>query len=292
MPQFRGKLLFLPNYDMDLARKMVQGVDVWLNTPTRPLEASGTSGMKAVMNGALHFSVLDGWWVEGYEEGAGWALSKERTYEAQEIQDELDAELLYSTLENEIVPLYYDRNEAGCPLGWIKYIQKSMSEIAPRFTTTRMQADYLVKYYTPQVQYKHELLTNSGEELHELLAWKAKMLENWNRVSVIRTEGLGMGSQAILTGMKYSGSLILDLAELSPEDVGAELVVTELRPGESDVVIYDKVPYEFAHSDGPRAEYVVEFEPPSPGVFDVAIRLYARNRYLRQRTDFNLVRWV
>lgn len=292
MPQFRGKLLFLPNYDMDLARKMVQGVDVWLNTPTRPLEASGTSGMKAVMNGALHFSVLDGWWVEGYEEGAGWALSKERTYEAQEIQDELDAELLYSTLENEIVPLYYDRNEAGCPLGWIKYIQKSMSEIAPRFTTTRMQADYLAKYYTPQVQYKHELLANSGEELHELLAWKAKMLENWNRVSVIRTEGLGMGSQAILTGMKYSGSLILDLAELSPEDVGAELVVTELRPGESDVVIYDKVPYEFAHSDGPRAEYVVEFEPPSPGVFDVAIRLYARNRYLRQRTDFNLVRWV
>ena len=292
MPQFLGKIIFLEDYDMELARRLVSGVDIWMNTPTRPLEASGTSGMKAVMNGALHFSVLDGWWVEGYEEGAGWALSKERTYEAQEIQDELDAELLYSTLENEIVPLYYDRNEAGCPLGWIKYIQKSMSEIAPRFTTTRMQADYLAKYYAPQVQYKHELLTNNGEELHELLAWKAKMLENWNRVSVIRTEGLGMGSQAILTGMKYSGSLILDLAELSPEDVGAELVVTELRPGESDVVIYDKVPYEFAHSDGPRAEYVVEFEPPSPGVFDVAIRLYARNRYLRRRTDFNLVRWV
>jgi len=292
MPQFRGKLLFLPNYDMDLARKMVQGVDIWLNTPTRPLEASGTSGMKAVMNGALHFSVLDGWWVEGYEEGAGWALSKERTYEVQEIQDELDAELLYSTLENEIVPLYYERNDAGCPLGWIKCIQKSMSEIAPNFTTTRMQADYLTKFYNPQVRYMQELLANGGEELRELLAWKEKMLANWHRVSVIRTEGLGMGSQEILTGAKYSGSLILDLADLSPEDVGAELVVTELRPGENDVVIYDTVPYEFAHSDGPRAEYTVVFEPPSPGVFDVAIRLYARHKNLRQRADFNLVRWV
>ena len=101
-----------------------------------------------------------------------------------------------------------------------------------------------------------------------------------------------MGSQAVLSGTKYSGSLILDLADLSPEDVGAELVVTELRPGENDVVIYDKIPYEFAHSDGPRAEYTIEFQPPVPGVFDVAIRLYACNRFLRQRTDFNLVRWV
>lgn len=292
MPQFRGKLLFLPNYDMDLARQMVQGVDVWLNTPTRPLEASGTSGMKAVMNGALHFSVLDGWWPEGYEEGAGWALSKERTYEVQEVQDELDAELLYATLENEIVPLYYERNEVGCPLGWIKYIQKSMSEIAPRFTTQRMQNDYFEKFYLPQVQYKKQLLANGGKELNELLTWKDKMLANWNKVAVIRTDGLGMGAQAILTGIKYSGSLILDLADLSPEDVGVELVVTELRPGENDVLIYNRIPYRFLHSDGPRAEYGVEFQPPYPGVFDVAIRLYANSPLLRLRTDFNLVRWV
>lgn len=292
IPQFCGKLIFLPNYDMELARRLVQGVDVWLNTPTRPLEASGTSGMKAVMNGVLHFSVLDGWWVEGYKEGAGWALTKERTYEAQNIQDELDAELLYSTIENEIAPLYYERNKADCPEGWIRYIRKSMSEIAPMFTTTRMQEDYTQKYYTPQVRYKELLLHNDADCLHELLAWKEKMLANWNRVSVIRTEGLGMNSQEILTGMNYTGSVVLDLAELSPEDVGVELVVTELRPGETEVNVYKTIPYIFKQSEGPRAEYVLDFEPPAPGVFDLAIRLFAQHKYLRQRMDFNLVRWV
>ena len=292
MPQFRGKLIFLPNYDMDLARRMVQGVDVWLNTPTRPLEASGTSGMKAVMNGVLHFSVLDGWWVEGYEEGAGWAVTKERTYEVQEIQDELDAEVLYSTIENEIAPLYYDRNTRECPEGWVRAIQKSMSEIAPRFSTTRMQADYVVKYYEPQAAYHQELLAGDGAVLRELLAWKERMLANWEKVSVIRAEGIGMGSQAILTGQEYTGSVVLDLADLSPEDVGVELIFTELRPGENEVVIHGRLPYVFDHSNGPRAEYLLHFVPPSPGVFDVAIRLYAKNEHLRQRMDFALVRWV
>ena len=115
MPEFTGKIMFLANYDMDIARRMVQGVDVWLNTPTRPQEASGTSGMKAAMNGVMQFSVLDGWWVEGYRKGAGWALPMKRTYEDPRYQDELDAALLYRTIEEEIVPLYYDRGEDGIP---------------------------------------------------------------------------------------------------------------------------------------------------------------------------------
>ena len=292
IPQFRGKLIFLPNYDMDLARRMVQGVDVWLNTPTRPLEASGTSGMKAVMNGVLHFSVLDGWWVEGYEEGAGWAVTKERTYEAQEIQDELDAEVLYSTIENEIAPLYYERNQRDCPEGWVRAIQKSMSVIAPKFSTTRMQADYITQYYKPQAAYQQNLLEGDAKVLRELLAWKERMLANWDKVSVIRAEGMGMGSQAVLTGQEYTWSIILDLADLSPEDVGVELIFTELRPGETEVVIHGTLPYVFDHSNGPRAEYVLRFVPPSPGVFDAAIRLFAKNEHLRQRMDFALVRFV
>jgi len=174
----------------------------------------------------------------------------------------------------------------------VRAIQKSMSEIAPRFSTTRMQADYVVKYYEPQAAYHQELLAGDGAVLRELLAWKERMLANWEKVSVIRAEGIGMGSQAILTGQEYTGSVVLDLADLSPEDVGVELIFTELRPGEDEVVIHGRLPYVFDHSNGPRAEYLLHFVPPSPGVFDVAIRLYAKNEHLRQRMDFALVRWV
>jgi alpha-glucan phosphorylase-like protein len=147
LPAFLGKIIFIEDYDISLAKKLVQGVDIWLNTPTRPQEASGTSGMKAVMNGALHFSVLDGWWVEGYREGAGWALPAERTYQNQEFQNELDTQTIYNLLENEIVPLFYKRDENGIPHDWIKFIKKSIGEIAPQFTTKRMIDDYLDRFY-------------------------------------------------------------------------------------------------------------------------------------------------
>jgi len=146
-PEFQGRIIFLENYDMTLARKMLQGVDVWLNTPTRPLEASGTSGEKGVMNGTLHFSVLDGWWVEGYREGAGWALPQERTYEQQDYQDEMDSEMIYNLLESEITPLYYNRDKNGIPSGWLKHIRKTLLEVAPEFTMTRMMHDYYQRFY-------------------------------------------------------------------------------------------------------------------------------------------------
>lgn len=123
MPQFSGKIIFLQNYDMELARRLVQGVDVWLNTPTRPLEASGTSGEKCVMNGVLQFSVLDGWWVEGYKEGAGWALPMETVFSDPQYQNELDAEMIYNTIEEEIVPKYYDRDADGIPRAWMASVK-------------------------------------------------------------------------------------------------------------------------------------------------------------------------
>jgi alpha-glucan phosphorylase-like protein len=131
-------VIFLENYDIELAKHLVRGVDIWLNTPTRPLEASGTSGEKAVMNGTLHFSVLDGWWVEGYHAFAGWALPKKRTYENQDLQDDIDAETIYNMLEYEIVPAYYSFNELDIPVEWISLIKNTMVKIAPEFTMKRM----------------------------------------------------------------------------------------------------------------------------------------------------------
>ena len=154
MPQFLGKIIFLEDYNMIVARRLVSGVDIWLNTPTRPLEASGTSGEKAEMNGVLNFSVLDGWWYEGYrfDEKAGWALTDKRTFTDQTQQDKLDAATIYSMLENEIVPLYFAKNSKGYSPEWIQYIKGSIGHIAPHFTMKRQLDDYIARFYTPEAR--------------------------------------------------------------------------------------------------------------------------------------------
>ena len=172
MPQFAGKVIFLENYDIELAKYLVRGVDIWLNTPTRPLEASGTSGEKAVMNGTIHFSVLDGWWVEGYRAFAGWALPKKRTFENQDLQDDIDAETIYNMLEYEIVPAYYSFNEQGVPVEWISLIKNTMVKIAPEFTMKRMIDDYYEKYYSKLFKRNKYLIENNFEKAKELAAWK------------------------------------------------------------------------------------------------------------------------
>ncbi len=185
MPQFVGKIIFLQNYDMELARRMVQGVDVWLNTPTRPLEASGTSGEKCVMNGVLQFSVLDGWWVEGYKEGAGWALPMERTFADQHYQDELDAEMIYNTIEEQIVPKYYDRDRDGVPHAWVESVKKCVADIASNFTTNRMLNDYEERFYNKLAARKHRIVEGGYKLAREIAAWKRKVSSVWDQIRVI-----------------------------------------------------------------------------------------------------------
>ncbi|PID90995.1 MAG: alpha-glucan phosphorylase [Bacteroidetes bacterium] len=291
-PEFRGKLLFLPNYDMPLAKSLVRGVDVWMNTPTRMQEASGTSGMKAVMNGGLHFSVLDGWWVEGYREGAGWALPEEREYANQDAQDELDAERIYSMIENDLVPLFYDRDAAGVPTGWVRSIRRSMTEVAPDFSSTRMQADYFSRYYTPMYERLVRLLDGQERGLKELTSWKLKMLRYWGQIHVVRADDMGVGSQAMSTGTEYRGRVVLDLPNISPEEVGVELVIRELKRFSGDVVVRRSFDYKLVNVEGTHATYEVCFAPSAPGAYDLAIRLFPRHELLSSRTEFPLVRWI
>ena len=175
MPQFVGKILFLQNYDMELARRMVQGVDVWLNTPTRPLEASGTSGEKCVMNGVLQFSVLDGWWVEGYKEGAGWMLPMERTFADQHYQDELDAEMIYNTIEEQIAPKYSARDTDGIPHERVSSVKRCVADIASNFTTNRMLTDYENRFYDKLAARKREMSAEAYRMAREIAAWKRKV---------------------------------------------------------------------------------------------------------------------
>lgn len=200
MPRFAGKVIFLQNYDMELARRMVQGVDIWLNTPTRPLEASGTSGEKAVMNGTMHFSVLDGWWVEGYHEGGGWKLPMERTFEDQNFQNELDAELIYTTIENDIVPKYYNRGTDNVPHEWVEAIKVCLADIAPNFTTNRMLTDYQERFYGKLYERNTHMRADDFRMAREIAAWKRKVSNAWDKVRIVSAQRIDMGKEAILIG--------------------------------------------------------------------------------------------
>ena len=238
MPEFVGKIVFLQNYDMELARRMVQGVDVWLNTPTRPLEASGTSGEKCVMNGVMQFSVLDGWWVEGYKEGAGWMLPMERTYADQRFQDELDAEMIYNTIEEQIVPLYYDRAEDGVPHRWVNAVKKCVADIASNFTTNRMLIDYEERFYNKLAQRKKLMLDKNYLMARQIAAWKRKVSAAWDNIVIRDVKRAEIESEAMYVGKKYHFELTIDLAGLQKEDIGAELVVaTQIEAGQAANVV-------------------------------------------------------
>ena len=225
MPQFVGKILFLQNYDMELARRMVQGVDVWLNTPTRPLEASGTSGEKCVMNGVLQFSVLDGWWVEGYKEGAGWMLPMERTFADQHYQDELDAEMIYNTIEEQIVPKYYDRDKDGIPHAWVESVKKCVADIASNFTTNRMLNDYIRLAYLPGAKRRDMLAEDDWALCRDLAAWQQDLPARFGTVKMEEIIISGADGNTMTCGEPVSVRLHMHLGQMRPEEILVQLVI-------------------------------------------------------------------
>ncbi len=292
MPEFVGKIVFLQNYDMELARRMVQGVDVWLNTPTRPLEASGTSGEKCVMNGVMQFSVLDGWWVEGYKEGAGWMLPMERTYADQRFQDELDAEMIYNTIEEQIVPLYYDRAEDGVPHRWVNSVKKCIADIASNFTTNRMLIDYEERFYNKLAARKRTILDNNYMMAREIAQWKRKVSAAWDNIAILDVKRAEIESEAMFVGKKYRFELTLDLAGLAKEDIGAELVVaTQIEAGQAANVVETRR-LEVVAEEGNTVTLALDYAPEHTGTFDVALRVFPVNDKLEHRMDFALVKWA
>lgn len=290
-PEFLGKVIFLQNYDLDLARYMVQGVDVWLNTPTRPLEASGTSGEKAVMNGTLHFSVLDGWWVEGYTENAGWALPQKRTYDNQDFQDELDAETIYYLLENEIIPAYYNRDNEGIPKEWVGFIKNTMAKVAPDFTMRRMLNDYQEKYYNRLFERKETLTAKQYQKTRLLAQWKQEIERKWDSLQV---ESLNFSSSlesAFQLGSDYSGTVIMQLNDLPASSIGLELIVAGNGKESSRKIVMKKEFKLDKVSDG-KAWFSVRVKPTKPGGFTFGIRIFPKHELLPHRQDMKLVRWI
>jgi len=277
---------------MELARRMVQGVDVWLNTPTRPLEASGTSGEKCVMNGVMQFSVLDGWWVEGYKEGAGWMLPMERSYADQNFQNELDAEMIYNTIEDQIVPLYYDRSEDGVPHRWCDAVKKCVADIASNFTTNRMLIDYEERFYNKLAARKSQMVENNYRMAREIAAWKRKVSAAWDDVKILNVQRVELNNEAIFVDKKYLYEVTLDVANLTKDDLGVELVVAkQIESGESVKVVATK-PLELKSANGSEVTFSIDYTPARTGSFDVALRVYPKNDRLPYRMDFALVKWA
>jgi glucan phosphorylase len=290
-PEFRGKILFVQNYDMNLAKMLLQGVDVWLNTPTRPLEASGTSGEKGVMNGTLHFSVLDGWWVEGYKKNAGWALQAERTFEIQDFQDELDAETIYNILEEEIVPSFYDRNKNGVPEKWVGYIKNNLAQVAPNFTTARMIRDYHYRYYNPQFERVNKVKADNFKLAREMAAWKYKISNAWNSIEVKSIEISDGITNKMKIGQEYPVKVCLDLKGLSSSEIGLELVLTE-NENKQPTRIIESVELLAESCEGTVWCYNYNLHPNHPGTFNYGFRIFPKNENLPHRQDFRYIRWI
>ncbi|WP_308223860.1 alpha-glucan family phosphorylase [uncultured Prevotella sp.] len=287
-PEFLGKIIFLEDYDMELARRLVSGVDIWMNTPTRPLEASGTSGEKAEMNGVVNLSVLDGWWVEGYREGAGWALKQERTYQNQGYQDQLDAATIYSLLENDILPLFYNRNEQGYSEGWIKTIKNSIATIAPHYTMKRQLDDYYDKFYTKQAANFKKLAANNNRLAKELAAWKETVAQRWDSIRVVSKDDSMLYSAE--TGKKYTLRYVIDEQGLN-DAIGLELVSIKTgRDGEEH--IFSKREFEVVAHEGNNYTFEATFEPDVAGSFKSCVRMYPKNENLVYREDFCYVKWL
>ncbi|MCQ2255315.1 MAG: alpha-glucan family phosphorylase [Bacteroidaceae bacterium] len=288
-PEFLGKIIFLEDYDQRLARRLVSGVDIWMNTPTRPLEASGTSGEKAEMNGVVNLSVLDGWWYEGYREGAGWALTEKRTYQNQGYQDQLDAATIYGLLENEIMPLYYNKNKKGYSEGWLKVIKNSIAQIAPHYTMKRQLDDYYTRFYCPQAERAAKLMADNNKVAKEIAAWKELVAERWDKINVVAST-TEVPSTGMETGKKYKVSYTIDEQGLN-DVVGLEFVALRTNAN-GEEVIGAVHPFELVKQEGNLYTFETTCQAEHAGTFKTAVRMFPKNDLLPHRQDFAYVKWI
>ena len=287
--EFQGKVIFVEDYDYMLARNLVSGVDIWMNTPTRPLEASGTSGEKAEMNGVVNLSVKDGWWLEGYREGAGWALTEHRTYQNQELQDKLDAATIYYLLENEIAPLYYDKDESGISRGWIKVIKNSIAQIAPHYTMKRQLDDYYSKFYEKEARRYKEISKDNYRLAKTLAQWKETVAQRWDAIRVVSAEWdfPATGGEA---GGHYQLKYVIDEQGLN-DAIGLEKVNIWIdKDGEEKV--FSVEPLTVTAHEGNNYTFEATLTPQQFGQYKSAVRMYPKHPLLPHRQDFCYLKWL
>jgi glycogen phosphorylase/synthase len=290
MPDFLGKITFVENYDLELGQKLVQGVDIWLNTPKRPLEASGTSGEKAVMNGVVNFSVLDGWWAEGYLPEAGWALPEEKTYSEQDLQNELDALSIYNTLESDIIPLFYKREKSDLPKEWVSFVKNTIAGIAPQFTMKRMMDDYIKKYYNKLFERSDKMKAGNYRLIKEMAIWKRRMIREWSNIEVLKVEAPDSTKEPLNVGDVFKAQVTLGLNGIAANDIGVEIIFGQKENDEVRRIHFSKE-LELFTTKGKEAIFAVEFPAEKAGVYDYAFRIFPKHELLPHWQDLHMVTW-
>ncbi|MEA2067091.1 MAG: alpha-glucan family phosphorylase [Thermotogota bacterium] len=292
LPEFKNRIVFVENYDTNIARHMVSGVDVWLNTPRRPHEASGTSGEKAGMNGVLNFSVLDGWWVEGYNGNNGWVIGDNRDYDDKELQDRIDSVSIYNTLENEIIPTYYKRNDNGIPESWVKKMKNSIKSVGKSFNTHRMLADYAEKLYFKTVETADYVKDNDYEKAKELAEWKERLEGNWKNIRIKPNKITPYSEESIKVGTKLRLTANVYLGELKPDEVQVEIFLA-IFDEDSKMSDYKLYPMKLQKNDV-HNEYIYsgEFTIEQEARIAYTIRVVPNTEYLPFRKYFSMAKWV
>ncbi len=288
---FRNHIVFLEDYDINVARYLVQGVDVWLNNPRRPQEASGTSGMKAALNGAIHLSVLDGWWDEGYTEASGFKIGNGEEYDSVEIQDKLESEMLYNTLEREVIPLFYDRDEMGLPVKWIAKMKGAIQVAGEQFSAHHMLRNYTNEFYIRALRSSQSLSQDNYRLTRETTAWLKKMSDCWERISIEEVDVPNIDS-TVYVGQTFPIKINVHLGEIKPEDVRVELISGRLNSQEQ-ILNYSPVPARLQNSSGGNGTYTFAGEVTcvESGRFGVAARVIPNNKHLPHTFKPKMIAW-
>lgn len=290
---FEGKVILLENYNMALARRLVQSVDVWLNNPRVPMEASGTSGMKACINGVLNLSVLDGWWKEGYNGKNGWAIGTDAVYENEFYQDNADSESLYEILEKSLAPLYYDRNEKGVPVKWVKMMKESVKSLAAEYSTHRMVQEYAGRLYIPSIKRISNIIAEGYEPVRRLVQWKQAVKDNWQHISIAgRRPTINSENMPAVSGEKISLEAVVTLGSLKPEDVSVELYFG-IMDSTGRIERGEFVPMQFVEETSPgtyrnKAELVLM----DGGEYGYNFRIIPHKEELADKFELRLVKWA
>ena len=291
MPQFKGKIFILENYNIGMARYLVSGVDVWLNNPRRPMEASGTSGEKASVNGVVNFSVLDGWWAEGYDETNGWSIGTETNYDSYEIQDNADSDSIYSTLENKIIPAYYKRqNEKGFSKEWIRYMKNSIMSTGGKYSTSRMLIDYVEQIYMPLCNLTNQKF-DKIENVSAFTKWKKACKERWDKIEI--TQDYNVDNVKMNAGEVIEVACKVQLPNLDPEKVSVQVYYGQIL----DTGIVNNVCItEMQKAKEEEAEntykYTAKIKLSTGGNFGYTFRVLPKNDMLLDEENMNLIKWM
>ena len=289
-PQFKGKIFILENYNIAMSRYLISGVDVWLNNPRRPMEASGTSGQKASLNGVINFSVLDGWWLEGYNSKNGWMIGENQEYADYESQDRVDSQSIYDILENKIIPIYYEKNEDGISEKWLQYMKESIISTGGNFSTSRMLTDYTNKLYMPLCNLYHNYYTDL-EKVAQFNSWKESLKSSWEQIEI--TQENNLDNITIDAGNNIEVKCKVKLGNMKPENIETQVYYGKIDDnGVVDDITIIPMELEEADEENRTYSYKAKVKLTNGGSYGYTFRVMPKHEMILDSANLNLVKWI